>query len=88
MGTEGPPDNYGEPIFSFVGIGHLALRADDRFVTEGERQRFKASAPKPNLRYHYRFVGVDEALHAADLLPPRSQAFAAVLCHATKYVTD
>jgi tetratricopeptide (TPR) repeat protein len=88
MASEGPPDNYEEPIFPFIGIGHFELRADDRFVTEGERQRFKASAPKPNLRYHYRFVAVDEALHAADLLPPRSQAFAAVLCHATRYVTD
>jgi cellulose synthase operon protein C len=88
MGTEGPPDNYGEPIFPFVGIGRFELRADDRLVTEGERQRFKASAPKPNFRYHYRFVGADEAIRAADLLPPRSQAFAAVLCHATSWMTD
>jgi tetratricopeptide (TPR) repeat protein len=88
MATEGVPDNYEEPSTYFGGIGRFELRDDDQFVTDGERQRFEASAPKPDLRYHYRFVGVDEALHAADLLPPRSQAFAAVLCHATRYVTD
>ncbi len=82
MGTEGPPDNY------TAGAGQSDLRADDPLISQVERQRFKASAPEPDLRYHYRFVGVDDALHAADLLPARSQAFAAVLCHATRYVTD
>jgi hypothetical protein len=88
MGTEGPPDNYAEPALPIGEGGPTELHADDPFVTEGERQRFKASAPKPNFRYHYKFVGVDEALHAADLLPPRSQAFAAVLCHATSWMID
>jgi tetratricopeptide (TPR) repeat protein len=88
MGTEGPPDNYSEPALSFSGIGQMELRPDDRFVTDGERQRFEASPPKPNFRYHYLFVGVDEAIHAADLLPLRSQAFAAVLCHATSWMID
>jgi tetratricopeptide (TPR) repeat protein len=88
MGTEGPLDNYAEPSLSYCGIGRFKLRPDDRFVTKDERQRFAASAPKPNFRYHYLFVGVDEALRAADLLPPRSQAFAAVLCHATRWMID
>ncbi len=87
MGTEGPPDYYMQPVLE-GGSGQRALRADDRFVTDGERQRFKASAPKPNYRYHYLFVGVDEAIHAVDLLPPRSQAFAAVLCNATSWIAD
>ncbi len=87
MGTEGPPDYYVQPSLE-GGSGQRELRADDRFVTQGERQRFQASVPKPNFRYHYLFVGVDEALHAADLLPPRSQAFAAVLCHATSWMID
>jgi hypothetical protein len=39
------------------------------------------------LRYHYVFVGADEAIRAAALLPPRSQAFAAVLCNATSWMT-
>ena len=87
MGTEGPPDNYAEPAAGGGG-GETDLRADDRFVTDGERRRLKASVPKPNFRYHYIFVGVDEALHSADLLPPRSQAFAAVMCNATKWIID
>jgi tetratricopeptide (TPR) repeat protein len=79
MGTEGPPDRYGP--------GRSELHSDDRFVTDGERQRFKASASlKPDFRFHYLFVGVDEAIHAADLLPARSQAFAAVLCHAARWM--
>ncbi len=88
MGTEDPPDNYAEPAVPYGADGQTELHADDPFVTQGERQRFKASVPKPNFRYHYLFVGVDEALHAADLLPPRSQAFAAVLCHATSWMID
>ena len=82
MGAEGPPDYY------TGGVGRFELRPDDRFVTDGERQRFKDSAPQPNRRYHYIFVGADEAIHAADLLPSRSQAFAAVLCNATSWITD
>jgi hypothetical protein len=87
MGTEGSPDYFVEPALG-EGSGPFALRADDQFVSKGERQRYKDSAPKPNLRYHYIFVGADEATHAADLLPPRSQAFAAVLCNATSWITD
>jgi len=87
MGTEGTPDYFVQPAVA-GGSGPFALAADDRFVTDGERQRFKDSAPQPNLRYHYIFVGADEAIHAADLLPPRSQAFAAVLCNATSWITD
>ena len=87
MGTEGTPDYFVEPALQ-GGTGPFALRADDRFVTDGERQRFKDSAPQPNLRYHYIFVGANDAIHAADLLPPRSQAFAAVLCNATSWITD
>jgi tetratricopeptide (TPR) repeat protein len=56
------------------------------FVTDGELARFDASKPKVDLRLHYRFVAVDEAVQAADLLPPRSQAFAAVLCQATDWM--
>jgi hypothetical protein len=87
MGTEGAPDYFVEPALE-GGTGPFALRDDDRFVTDGERQRYNESAPQPNLRYHYIFVGADEAIHAADLLPPRSQAFAAVLCNATSWITD
>ena len=87
MGTEGTPDYFVQPALG-EGSGPFALRADDRFVSKGERQRYNDSAPQPNLRYHYIYVGADEAIRAADLLPPRSQAFAAVLCNATLWITD
>ncbi len=87
MGTEGAPDYFAEPALQ-GGSGPFALGADDQFISKGERQRYNDSAPRPNLRYHYIFVGANDAIHAADLLPPRSQAFAAVLCNATSWITD
>jgi hypothetical protein len=50
------------------------------FVSGDERSRYAASEAKPNRRYHYRYVASAMASEAADLLPARSQAFAAVLC--------
>jgi cellulose synthase operon protein C len=84
MGYEGAPDSFisdGE----FDG-GYGQTNPGRCFVTDGELSRFAATTPKPDVRLHYRFLAVDEAVHAADLLPPRSQAFAAVLCHATGWM--
>ena len=53
------------------------------YITDGEKQRYAASESKPFARYHYRVIAADYAQRAADLLPPRSQAYAAVLCQAT-----
>lgn len=55
------------------------------FIMEDERQRYAASESKPFERYHYRSIAADYAQRAADLLPPRSQAYAAVLCRATAW---
>ncbi len=57
-------------------------------VTEGERQRYAATEAQPLRTFHYRYVAVDQALKAADYLPARSQAFAAVLCQATHFVQN
>jgi hypothetical protein len=46
-----------------------------------EAQRQAASQAQPNQRFHYRAV-------AADLLPARSQAFAASLCQASSCLID
>jgi tetratricopeptide (TPR) repeat protein len=84
MGTEAAPD-YSAYDGSFeTGIGQEML--DGPFITEEERSRYASSAAAPALRFHYRYIAVDEASHAADLLPPRSQAFAAVLCTATGWM--
>ncbi|GBQ93276.1 hypothetical protein [Asaia krungthepensis] len=58
------------------------------FITPDERKRYAESDVTPYARYHYRWVAVGYAEKAADLLPPRSQAFAAVLCQAASWQTD
>lgn len=58
------------------------------FVTPAERSRFAASEARPYSRFHYRQIAAGHALRAADLLPQRSQAFAAVLCQGARYVID
>jgi cellulose synthase operon protein C len=84
MGYEAAPD-YAESGGSFsYGIGRE--KVDGAMATPGEQERFAASAAKPDLRFHYRYVAADEIGEAADLLPPRSQAFAAVLCRATGWM--
>lgn len=53
-----------------------------------EAARIAASRAQPLERFHYRYNAVDFATKSADLLPPRTQAFAAVLCHATAWLID
>jgi cellulose synthase operon protein C len=84
LGYEGPPDYFGLHGDYDTGIGQAKL--DGALVTSGEKARFAAAAARPDLRFHYRFIAVDDAIHAADRLPPRSQAFAAVLCQATGWM--
>jgi len=89
MGTEGPPDEtvmYGS--FS-SGIGQTSPNGEDTspspLLGPDEVSRFAASAPKPDTRFHYRPIAAEQALAAADLLPQRSQAYAATLCWAARY---
>lgn len=84
MGSEEEPDEvylHGDYFHALPGAD--APTGD--FVTSGEQQRFAASGVKPDKRWHYRYVAADEAEKAADLLPPRSQAFAIVLACATDW---
>ncbi len=55
-------------------------------ATREEGQRRKASAPKEDIRYHYRLEAARLAVQAADGLPPRSQAYAASLCWGTHWL--
>jgi tetratricopeptide (TPR) repeat protein len=57
-------------------------------ATPAERQRVEASTPAIDSRFHYRLTAVDHALASAGALPPRSQAFAAILCRATSWIID
>ena len=55
-------------------------------ISAEENKRTLLSAPKPNKRFHYRYQAVALAEQASDLLPARSQAFAATLCKATSWI--
>ena len=57
-------------------------------VSAAEAARVAASAPPHPERFHYRGTAADLALAASDLLPRRSQAWAALLCHAAKYIAS
>jgi hypothetical protein len=52
----------------------------------GEGKRVAMSASQPDLRFHYRYIATDFASRAADLVPNRSQAYAAILCQAAGWV--
>ena len=92
MGTEGPPDET--VLFgSFPeGVGQSRpeglSQSPSSLLGPDEASRFAASAPKPDTRFHYRGIAADRAAAAADLLPQRSQAYAATLCWAARYAID
>lgn len=92
MGTEGVPDVAGLDGRYSYGMGHSEL-SDDKYspvalLGPDEETRFAASAPKPDVRFHYRVIAADRASAAADLLPRRSQAYAATLCWAARFAID
>lgn len=51
-----------------------------------ELQRVKSSASTYNNRFHYRQLAAELSAEAATLVPQNSQAFAATLCHSTKWL--
>jgi cellulose synthase operon protein C len=57
-------------------------------IVANERERFSSSVAQPNKRFHYRYIATQLAEQAADALPARSQAFAAVLCRATHWTIN
>ncbi|MDR3444653.1 hypothetical protein [Dyella sp.] len=88
LGYEQGPDFQDNGGSFQGGSGQTPDSLKQHYVTDGERQRYAESVAKPDYRFHYRYIAADEASQAADLLPPRSQAFAAVLCKATGWMLD
>lgn len=103
MGTEGPPDEaaLGGSFAAGVGQTHPAVDrqrgpgegtsapySNSSLLGPDEERRFVSSAPRPDVRFHYRLVASDHAVAAADLLPQRSQAYAATLCWAARYAKE
>lgn len=61
--------------------------ATKSWISAGERYRVQLSQPKQDNHFmHYRWQAVKLAEKAADLLPRKSQAYAAVLCNATGWI--
>jgi hypothetical protein len=89
MGTEVHPD-YAvyEGSYSTNDRVDELNPADRKLITAAERSRVRTSTPSPDLRFHYRYVAAQEAQDAAGLLPPKTQAFAAVLCAASGWMLD
>ncbi|MBV8168063.1 MAG: hypothetical protein JO021_14805 [Alphaproteobacteria bacterium] len=85
LGYETGPDYAVRAANYDTGLGLTALD-DDPYIGADERARFAQTTPVPDKRFHYRYIAVDEALRAAEALPPRSEAFAAVLCHAAAWM--
>ena len=83
------------PDYNIYGAGYSYLgdafntkdSKDKSWISAAEATRAKKSLPEAENRFlHYRWQAVGLAQKAADLLPPKSQAYAAVLCNAAGWV--
>jgi len=85
LGYEGAPDYqvfYGQ--FEFYPNDTPALWP----TPAAEQQRLTQTAPKPDKRFHYRYVAAELAAQSAELWPQNSQAYAASLCAATTWLIN
>lgn len=73
----------------FVVGGNLELATPDPSAKDmagkDEIARFEATRPPADKRFHYRYRAVELAVEASEHLPKRSEAYAAVLCHAASW---
>ena len=85
LGTENAPDwSWTQGAFD-LGPLVLAEPGKPTDLTPAERERTAAHVPPHAVRFHYRSTAADLAERAAGLVPPRSQAYAALLCQASRY---
>ncbi|HEX7966095.1 MAG TPA: hypothetical protein VF651_10290 [Gammaproteobacteria bacterium] len=84
MGYESAPDYFS--VQGYYAYGYGQEKTGGSFVTDDEKRRFSASTAKPDSRFHYRFLAVDDLRKAAALVPPRGQAYAAILCTAAGWM--
>jgi len=100
LGTDVAPDwGWVGGMFDLTGYelrvdlssGEEPLReelARTQLATEAEQQRVKAHAAPHPVRFHYRSTAADLAEQAAARVPPRSQAYAMLLCHAARFTAS
>ena len=92
LGYEAEPDfaHYGGNYHFEYGLGHAqddARREETaQWLAPREIEWIRAGKIRPLPRYTYRITASELAGQAADHLPPQSEAFAAVLCHASKWL--
>jgi len=97
--TEGPPDfriwggYYGRQRGRYVEGKWIAEPATDielagDWIGADEARRLSASRPSHLSRFHYRELAADQVMQAANFVPARSQAFAAMLCEGTGWLLD
>lgn len=92
MGFELAPDDFeSHGAFDFGEYprstdGPLGRDEAQRLATVPATLALAAHADSQLPRFHYRYVAAQHAQQAAALLPPRSQAAAASLCHAALWV--
>lgn len=70
------------------GAPNRAAQEELALTSDAERARLMANAPPHARRFHYRSTAADLAEKAAELVPPRSQAYAALMCHAARFVSS
>lgn len=95
LGTEGAPDwAMHDGSFALETLPQCpgALRPDERLpfpaMLPAECERLTANNPGYEVRFHYRSTAADLAERAAELVPPRSQAYAALLCTAAQWASS
>lgn len=90
-----PDFHYASGNYGFSYVLDSASDSDPSATAYGKKQmsaleigRFNKTAPGIDKRYHYRYRAVNHAVTAANLLPARSQAYRALLCHAAAWTPD
>ena len=68
--------------------GMFPLTENHVSLAPAEAERFAATQPRYNHRYHYRDLAVDDVDRAAALLPRHSQTYAATLCWGNLWVNS
>ena len=92
LGYEAEPDfAYYDGAYHFeYGLGHaqehICCEETARWLAPREIEWIRAGKMSTMPRYTYRFTAAELAGQAADHLPAQSEAFAAVLCHASKWL--
>lgn len=92
-GTELAPDFFVwsgafDTSLDWDAEGNEVLRSDlpkGDWVDMAEVHRVDSSRTAPATRFHYRYVAADLAVQAANALPTRTQAYAALLCQGSRW---